>query len=148
MHTARTEHPGDPGVYRAEAQVSLAVRVVGVQQPRDLRGRLVGRELQAVVGLGCDAIENGAQVLPPEAGANRLAGGAVPHDGAGPLSGDAHSQYRAGLCQCRVRNFQHSGGHTDRIELDETGERRRRGEGAVVQRGDLTIWAHDSGSQA
>ncbi|CAB4885956.1 unannotated protein [freshwater metagenome] len=73
--------PRHPGVDRAEQQVARTIGIVGVQQPGQLGGRLVRGQCHAVVCLGHDAVEHGAQILPAERRADRLAGAAVPHDG-------------------------------------------------------------------
>ena len=58
-----------------------------------------------------EAVADGAQVLPAEAGADRLAGGAVPHDGRRPLVGDADAVDRAGLGQRAAGDVEGGGGH-------------------------------------
>ena len=70
---AARQHPRDPRVDRAEAQVAIARAGDVVEQPGDLGRRLVGGERQSVLGLGGDAVEHRAQVLPTEAGPDRLA---------------------------------------------------------------------------
>ena len=60
MHAAFAEYPSQPTVDRAEAQVAHASGVVLIQQPRDLGGRLIRREMQTVLGLRSNAIEHGA----------------------------------------------------------------------------------------
>ena len=49
----------------------------------------LGASAQPVLGLRGDALPDGAQVLPAEAGADRLTGRAIPHDGRGALRRDA-----------------------------------------------------------
>ena len=73
----------------AEAEVAGAVGVGLVEEVGELGGRRVGGDADAV-GLQHEAGADGAQVLPPEPGADGLARGPVPHDRGGPLVGDAH----------------------------------------------------------
>ena len=71
-----------------------AVGVGHVEQEGELGGRHVGREADAL-GLQHEAHADGAQVLPADAGPDRLARGAVPHDRRRPLVGDADGVDRA-----------------------------------------------------
>ena len=89
---------------------SAVVGRVG-EQPGDLRGRLVRCERQPVLDLGHDALTDGAQVLPPERGRDRLTRGAVPHDRAGALVRDPDRGDRIGPCvdDRRAGGVEHAG---------------------------------------
>ena len=65
--------PGDPGVDRAEAEVARAVGVVGVEQPGQLGGRLVRARSAGPRPASVRHSPIGAQVLPAERRADRLA---------------------------------------------------------------------------
>ena len=100
------EDPGHPGVDGAEGQLAaLGAGPVGIDLVEDggqLGGRGVGGEPDAPA-LELEAGADGAQVLPSEAGSDRDAGGPVPHDGGGPLVGDAHGLDRSALGQAGRR---------------------------------------------
>ena len=78
-------------------------RAIGVGRVEEVGGlgrRLVGGEPQPLA-LPDEAVADRAQVLPAEAGTDRLAGGPVPDDGRGPLVGDAHRGHGPALGQRR-----------------------------------------------
>ena len=77
----------------------------------DLGGVILRTEHQAQTG--------GAEVLPPDARPDGLPGLAVPHDGRGPLVGDAHGVDRAGLGRGPPGHVQHRIGHGHGVELDQ-----------------------------
>ena len=101
VHLAAREVPDEPGVHRTEAQLAALGACPGtfhvVQDPLRLGGREVGIQHQA--GLVLDlrlpfvadlvAVPGGAPVLPDDGVVQRLAGGAVPHQGCLALVGHA-----------------------------------------------------------
>ena len=82
-----------------------------------------------------EAVADRAQVLPAEAGTDRLAGRPVPHDGRGPLVGDPHRRHGPALGQGGAGHAPGRVGQGQRVELDEARGRGRRQRPAVVDRG-------------
>ena len=120
VRVAARERPRDPRVDGAEAQVALAAFVELIQQPSDLGGRHVRRDADALA-LQYQAVDDGAQVLPAEAGADGFAAGAVPHDRRRPLIGDADAVDLAHLGERSQRGVARRVGHRVRVELDLAG---------------------------
>ena len=98
VQRARRQRPRDPRVDGAEAQVARAVGVGHVEQERQLRRGRVRRDPQALLAQH-EAHARGAQVLPADAGPDRFAGGAIPHDRRRPLVGDADGIDRTAVGQ-------------------------------------------------
>ena len=136
------EVPDDPGVDRADAEVAAAVGVGPVEQVGDLGGRLVGGEAQALA-LPDQAVGDGAQVLPAEAGGDGHAGGPLPDDGGGPLVGDADAVDRAGLGQAATGHGEGGVGHLPGVELDQPGHGGRGQHLHPVLGHDRGVGAHD-----
>jgi hypothetical protein len=114
--------------------------------PRQLGGRLVRREPQALAGQR-EALDDRAQVLPAEGRADGLAAGPVPDDGGGPLVGDAHGVDRAGCRQHLLRHRHHDPAELGGVDLDEPRERGRRRERPVGDVVDRAVGPHDRRSQ-
>ncbi len=85
---AAGQRPRDPGVDGSEAQVAAAIGVGLVEQVRELRRRRVRRDAQALLAQH-EAHADRAKVLPADARADGLAGGAIPHDRRRALVRDA-----------------------------------------------------------
>ena len=66
------------------------------------------------LGLERQAGAHRAQVLPADARGHRLAGGPVPHDGGGPLVGDADAGHRPAVGQGGRGHLEHGVGHARR----------------------------------
>ena len=76
-------------------------------------------------GLERQAHADGAQVLPADAGADRLAGGPVPHDRRRPLVGDADGRRRPPpSSMARAGDLEGGVGHDRGVELHEARHRR------------------------
>ncbi len=99
-------------------------------------------------GAGGDAVEHGAQVLPADGGTHRIAGGSVPHHGAGPLGCDTHGLHRPAGRQRQSRDLEHRSGHGRGIEFDQPGEGRGGWKGAELEGCHLTVGANHRGAQA
>jgi hypothetical protein len=126
VHGTFRQRPREPRVDRAEAELGRVAPGRGVrEQPPDLRGRLVGCEVDAVLRLRHDALAHGAQVLPAERRADRAAGCSLPHDGGRTLVGDAHPRHHlaVGLRQRRASRVEDERRESGRVEFDEAGER-------------------------
>ncbi len=135
VQIAAGEGPGHPGVDGAEGQLAACragtVGVGLVEDGRNLGGRRIGRHPEAL-GLELDAGAHRAQVLPPEPGSDRDAGGPVPDDGRRALVGDAHGVDRPAGGQTAGGDLFHRCGDGGCVELDQTGERRLRQHRDVV----------------
>src|SRR5262249_22730623 len=114
------ERPHDRVVDGADAEVALTRRVGLVEQPLELRGRLVGRQSEALAAQ-LEAAADRAQVLPAEAGPHRLARGSVPHDRRAALVGDADGVDRAGGVERGTGRVDGRSRHAGRIAPDHAG---------------------------
>ena len=142
MVTAFGEVPDDPGVDRAETEVAGAIRIDCGEERGELRGRLVRRESETL-GLPDEALADGAEVLPAEAGGKGLPGGSIPDDGGRALRGDAHTFDRPAGREHASGRLERGVGHGAWIELDETGHRGVRQHGDAVFVGDGSIGMHE-----
>ena len=84
VHLTVGQHPRQPAVEGAEEQAAIAVGVELIEQPGQLRGRLIRSQSKTVLALGDDALEDGAQILPTERRPDGCAGGARPSLGSRP----------------------------------------------------------------
>ena len=143
---AAREDPRHPRVHGAEAQLAGgrpgAVGIDGVENGHQLGGRRVGGEADAF-GLQRQAGADGAEVLPPDARGQRLAGGALPDDGRRSLVGDPDGLDGASVAECGVGHVEDGVGHQRGVELHQA---RRRGvgqDGGVVHMVDRGIGSHE-----
>ena len=85
------QRPRDPAVDGPDAQVARPIRVGGIEEVLDLRGRMVGSDAHAHPAQ-LEATNDGAKVLPADAGCDGRAGGAIRPDllelARGALEGD------------------------------------------------------------
>ncbi len=83
-----------------------------------------------------------------EARRDRGAGGPLPHDGRGPLVGDAHGVDRPGVGQGGQRHLQHGVGHQPGVELDQAWRGRLGEDRRVVGVRHRGVGSHDGGAHA
>ena len=95
------------------------------EQPGELGDRLVGGDRHPVLGLGGDAVEHRAQVLPSDARPDRLARRPVPDDRAGPLVGDTDGD------GCRPPLENRRGGRTTAAAIAAASNSTRPGNGVL-----------------
>ena len=122
---AAGEGPGDPGVDGPEAQVTSPARVGLVQEPLELRGRLVRRQADAF-GPQLQAPPDRSQVLPADPGPDGFARGPVPEHGRAALVRDTDRTDGPEVLERRPGHAGHDVGHDGRVELDKAGGGRRR----------------------
>ena len=95
----------------------VALGIVGVEQPLELGRRHVRRQPQTL-GLEQQAVDDGSEVLPPDAGADGLGGLGIPDHGRGSLVGDADAADRTAVGERRAGGGEHCLLDCVGVELD------------------------------
>jgi hypothetical protein len=147
VERAPAEVPHDPAVDRAPTKVAGPVGGVGIKEPRDLGGALIGSQTDPL-SLQLEAGPDGAQVLPAEPRAEGPPGVGVPQHRRSPLIGHPDGVDRSGFgdhCGGCLEDHRH---HLIGVELHQPGKRDDRRQPPSLHGVDCGVRLNEGGPHA